>query len=643
MKRNIKLSSLAMSIVAIVVLFAMLLGSTFAWFTDSAVSSGNIIKSGKLDVEMYWADGTKSPESVEWKDASTGAIFNYDKWEPGYVEVRHIKIENAGTLAFKYKVNFVANGQVSDLSDVIDVYYADPAIQVADRSALTDANKIGTLTEVLAGMEETAYGELIAGEKHMITLAMKMRENAGNEYQDKSIGSDFSIQLIATQLSSESDGFGDDFDKDAPLDFVLVKNAQELKTALASKAKSIVLTDNIVVEETFVVEADTNIDGSGYTIMRSEVSNQSENLPAPFAATVSEQEVYDGVVFSVAKNTTLVLEDIIVDGGAIWTGEVNTVLERGTVNSGTIAAGVLVGSDGPATVILNEGAVLRNNDGANAVNLGTRSGSKLIINGGEIINNHSAAGAIWGGFSIELNDGKINGNHGGIGGAIRAVTNVGNLLTMNGGEMNHNLSDDVGGAIWAGKSQSNNVYVFNGGEMAYNHSPVTGGAMYAGYYETVKIGGTFKMHHNTAPVYAAIRFHDHASLVMTGGEIYENGDCPIFLNNNSASITGGKISATFGYSGGLGLVWGEAEVDGVIQYNLGTNHNTAYLAKEFSTLKFTVNESAANFAQFNFTPAEGYVYTEGDELKLVCMNSGYKTYYDQATGTFRLMAEEVLA
>ena len=90
--------------------------------------------------------------------------------------------------------------------------------------------------------------------------------------------------------------------------------------------------------------------------------------------------------------------------------------------------------------------------------------------------------------------------------------------------------------------------------------------------------------------------------------------------------------------GGLGLTIGEADIDGVISFGLSTNHNTAYLAAEFASFKFTVDESAANFAQFNFKPAEGYVYTEGDEAKLICMNEGYTTYWDAAAGVFKLHA-----
>ncbi len=526
--------------------------------------------------------------------------------------------------------------EVSDLADVIDVYYADPAVQVASSDDLANATKIGTLTDVLAGMGETATGNLKKGESHVITLALKMQDDAGNEYMNKSIGTDFSIQLLATQLNSESDSFGPDYDIDAsyvtPVAtladfFTAIENGDDmlLTNTISIDAETIAYMNErypvstfALGDETVTVNTNAVIDGGGITVYRTE---EMANLP----------------LIVVDSGYTLTLSNITLDGGANWTGEVDPVLLRGTVNSGMTTSGAII-STTSGHIVLEEGAILQNNDGANAVFPGTRSGGTLTLNGGEIINNHSATGAIWGGGAITINSGKINGNHGGLGGAIRVVTNVGTVLTMNGGEMNHNKSDSVGGAIWAGSSRSNNVYVLNGGEMAYNYSPVGGGAIYAGYYETVKIGGSFKMHDNSAPFAPAIRFHDHASFVMTGGEIYDNGDNSLFLNNNSASITGGKISDSFGYSGGLGLVWGNAELDGTIAYDLSTNHNTAYLAAEFGELSFTVNEADEHFVNFNFKPADGYVYTEGDEAKLICLNEGYETYWDAATSTFRLQA-----
>ena len=226
--------ALLSSIIALVMCFSMLLGTTFAWFTDSVTSSGNIIQSGTLKVGMEWADGKEVPDNANWKDASKTAIFEYANWEPGYVQVRHVKISNNGTLALKYQVKIVANGEVSDLADVIDVYYVDPAVAVNDRTALTDENKLGTLTEVLAGLDESASGMLLAGKNHTITIALKMQELAGNEYQNLSVGGSFSVQVLATQATYEEDSFGNDYDK-----YASVATVTEMRDALAAGATSL--------------------------------------------------------------------------------------------------------------------------------------------------------------------------------------------------------------------------------------------------------------------------------------------------------------------------------------------------------------------------------------------------------------------
>ena len=203
----------------------MLIGTTFAWFTDSVTSGGNIIKSGNLDVEMYWAEGDEDPASATWTDASEGPIFTYDLWEPGYVEARHIKIANEGDLAFKYKLHVAPNGTVDILADVIDVYYIEGATKLT-RDMLATATPIGTLRDVIAEADGAVHGALLpagatatnsnerVGEA-TATIAFKMREEAGNKYQNKAIGSDFSIQLVATQYTYEEDSFNNQYDKDA--------------------------------------------------------------------------------------------------------------------------------------------------------------------------------------------------------------------------------------------------------------------------------------------------------------------------------------------------------------------------------------------------------------------------------------------
>ncbi len=239
------------SVVALFLCFAMLLGTTFAWFTDSATSSSNIIKSGNLDVEMYWAKGTEALDTAAWLDASAGAIFNNDLWEPGYVEVRHIKIENKGSLALNYKISIVANGDVSELVDVIDVYYLDPAQQIEDRDDLTQMMPMGTLGAMLGNMNSnssTAMGNLLSGEAHTVTIALKMRETAGNEYQGLSIGTNFSIKLSATQYNYENDSFGEDYDDGLNPEAEYVSSAQSLKDAMLVRDAYIALNEDIVVD-----------------------------------------------------------------------------------------------------------------------------------------------------------------------------------------------------------------------------------------------------------------------------------------------------------------------------------------------------------------------------------------------------------
>ena len=205
--------ALAMSFVSVFLCVCMLVGTTFAWFTDSVTSSNNVIKSGTLDVTMEWKDATTTGAQQSYKDASEGAIFDYDLWEPGYVEAKNIQIKNAGTLALKYQLNIVANGEASDLTDVIDVYYVDGETVMNERADMSALTHLGTLTEVLADMSTTASGNLEANAAHTVTIALKMQEDATNEYQGLSIGSDFSVVLMATQKDYESDSFDSTYDK----------------------------------------------------------------------------------------------------------------------------------------------------------------------------------------------------------------------------------------------------------------------------------------------------------------------------------------------------------------------------------------------------------------------------------------------
>ena len=221
--------ALLVSVMAMVICFTMLLGTTFAWFTDSKTNSGNIIQSGTLKATFKWADGSVDApaDDAAWNDAaSADAIFTYDNWEPGYVYARHIKVENVGSLAFNYDLRIVNVGATSSLTDVIDVYVkAGATIPTRNLSGFT---KVGNLTTVMGDTTASLFAAAVRGSLEAeddaattdvvedidtFTIVFKMQETAGNEYQNLTLGN-FSVKLYAVQKSSETDSIDNDYDKD---------------------------------------------------------------------------------------------------------------------------------------------------------------------------------------------------------------------------------------------------------------------------------------------------------------------------------------------------------------------------------------------------------------------------------------------
>lgn len=219
--------TLVSSVVALLICFTMLIGTTYAWFTDVVTSSNNIIKTGILDAAVTWTDDFAAAEDT-WNDVenpNTEAIFDYKLWEPGYVAVRYLKVANVGTLAFKYKLVIVVNGkpvQEGDvnLADVIDVYYAPEKVAVPNRDLENnpDLTYAGTLSNLITGTS-VVNGVLLAGQTTDCidygTIVLKMQESAGNEYQDLAVGTSFDIMLFATQYTHEEDSFDKYYDADA--------------------------------------------------------------------------------------------------------------------------------------------------------------------------------------------------------------------------------------------------------------------------------------------------------------------------------------------------------------------------------------------------------------------------------------------
>ena len=216
--------ALIMSALSLLLCLSMLVGTTFAWFTDSVTSANNVITSGNLDIELeYWNEG----KWVDVKGASD--ILTNTLWEPGVTEVAYLRVANAGSLALKYQlgINIVSEtagvnvaGEEFLLSNYIlfgvnEITAEDkvPATY-ADRDAAVAA--VGASKKISAGYTKAA--SMASGDELYLALVVYMPTSVGNVANHDGTHKpeiNLGINVFATQMTSESDSFGNDYDDGA--------------------------------------------------------------------------------------------------------------------------------------------------------------------------------------------------------------------------------------------------------------------------------------------------------------------------------------------------------------------------------------------------------------------------------------------
>ena len=247
--------ALLTSALAIVACVAMLIGSTFAWFTDTASTGVNKIQAGNLKIDIVDEAGNSLKNTtldfVKSPDAPTGEKI---LWEPGCTyKLPTFRIVNKGNLALKYKV--VINGVDGDakLLEAIDFF-------VEKNGA--DKVKLEGWEGVLLPKGAVATDGTDAEKTDPITISGCMKKEAGNAYQGLSIEG-ISIKVYATQYTYESDSFDDRYDAKAT--YYPVLDQAGLKDALAAGGE-VKLDKDVTVDDTLVAEKDATIDLDGKTI-----------------------------------------------------------------------------------------------------------------------------------------------------------------------------------------------------------------------------------------------------------------------------------------------------------------------------------------------------------------------------------------
>ena len=381
--------ALIASLLSLVLCVSMLVGSTFAWFTDTASTGVNRITSGNLRVEIQDESGNKLTK-LEWK-VSDGRAQDQILWEPGCTyTLTPFKIVNTGNLALKYKLVVTGLDGDSELLDVIRFTY-----------------KIGT--EDFALNEE---GHLAAngGETGLITVSATMASDAGNEYMGKTLDN-VKFTVYATQDTVENDSFGNRYDQFATYapsgEMYTVTNYEEAKRAFAAGGIITVnylevagnkteVADRLVIKNPSVL----NLDGSAHIPGELEASDNWAVFYINADTTINASSA-GGILCANKRNPG----EGVYNGGP-YVAHVNGEGIVVTVNGGTYHGGGTVFNVEKGTLIVNGGFFQVTPDidtkdyryVLNCIDANYKNGTaKIIVKGGTFVNfdpsNNLAEGA----------------------------------------------------------------------------------------------------------------------------------------------------------------------------------------------------------------------------------------------------------
>ena len=427
------------SVVAMVLCLAMLVGATFAWFTDTASTGVNKIQAGNLDVQLVDENGNSlEGKTLEFKKAANAAEGEAVLWEPGCTyELPAVYVKNNGNLALKYKVTITGINGSAKLNDVIDWTINDADLS-ADHSLAA-----GATSEAL-------------------TIKGHMKESAGNEYMNESIDG-IAITVAATQDTVENDSFGNTYDKDAEYPIVAMDTLQELINN-ATEPVSAKLEGNIAGSLTVPQGKDVTLDLNGFTL----TGGDSHAILNHGTLCIKDSSGNGKIVASKANTSALRNAAVCVIDGGTFTRAAGVDNKWHTVeNFGTMTfnGGKVIAEDGQSFAIVN---------GWNYIDPGEQKAT-MTINNIEMIASPNGFKNCAGG-TLTMNGGTLHCT--GYWGLSNDSTGV---ATINGGEI---ISD-------------NYVAISNGGaKMEINGGTFTGpqGSLYVQNYahDTVVKGGSYQ-------------------------------------------------------------------------------------------------------------------------------------------------------
>ena len=435
--------ALISSALAILMCAAMLIGTTFAWFTDTASTGVNKIQAGNLDVELEYKNSDTT--GFTKADKNTKVFKEGALWEPGHVEYVVLKVSNAGSLALKYKLGINIANEVGStnvynkefkLSDYIRfaVLDGDKTEGSVDRDALVAAATDSKLIKEGYTAENHLMATGTDNSQKVVTLVVWMPTTVGNEANHKKDATapsiDLGISVVATQDTVESDSFDEQYDKDATYP-VIVSNQQQANDAITNatdkKANISIASDQtITLDNGIANEGDKSRDitfsGNGsqtVDVITKAVTAEGGQLNYQRGSSFTFENLtiqagegnFDGIVcneltfkdctikgkltlFGKATFINCVFDNTMANQYSIWTwGGTDVTFENCTFNTNGKAILLYGGADGknPTNLVVNNCIFNDRNSGA--------AGKAAI----EIGNDYNAT------YTLTVNNATVNG------------------------------------------------------------------------------------------------------------------------------------------------------------------------------------------------------------------------------------------
>ena len=417
--------ALLTSVMALVMCVVMLVGTTFAWFTDTASTGVNKITSGNLHVEIQNKEGTEI-DTLKWVDKDGNDIANQDDilWEPGCTyRLTPFQIVNTGNLALKYKIAITGLDGDSLLLDVIKFTYK---------------------TASGAEFDMSAEGHLAAngGTTGMITVSAHMDEAAGNKYQNQEL-TNVRFTVYATQDTVENDSFGPDYDKNAT--YYPVIDLAGLKDAIKNGGNVAVDADvEVSGTDTFsqrtIISKPTTLQLNKKITSPDNMGNNSSNFTALIVAadtTINAGEnggIDTGVNGAYAINV-INGANLVINGGTYYGGGTAVQVQKGTVtiNGGHFAVEAFSDpygyefmlncidaayKDGSAKIIVKGGTFVNFNP---ADCKAEGAGTNFVADGYSVISETKANGDVW--YTVVKGTGVVPSTQGDLNTGITGSSN----------------------------------------------------------------------------------------------------------------------------------------------------------------------------------------------------------------------------